>query len=84
MDGASHNADPDGNPNVFNLERNDDGLWLNNNWAKPDNEWNPNNEFVFRLRNYFLFRDLYIAVFLFRVGKIFLPTAEHLSNFFEF
>ena len=80
------NADSDGNPNVFNLERNDDGLWLNNNWAKPDNTWNPDNKFVFRLRNYFLFRDLmsHVAVFLFRVGRIFLPTAKHLANFFEF
>lgn len=80
------NADSDGNPNVFNLERNDDGLWMNNNWAKPDNTWNPDNKFVFRLRNYFLFRDLmlHVAVFLFRVGKIFLPTAKHLANFFEF
>lgn len=51
-------ADSDGNPNVFNLERNDDGLWLNNNWAKPDNTWNPNNKFAFRLRNYFLFPQL--------------------------
>jgi hypothetical protein len=47
-------ADRNGNPNVFNLEHNDDGLWLNNNWANPDNEWNPNNKFVFRLRNSFL------------------------------
>ena len=52
-DGAPHKTDSDGNPNVFNVEHNDDGLWLNNNWAKPDNEWNPDNKFVFRLRNYF-------------------------------
>lgn len=83
MDGVPHNTDSDGNPNVFNLERNDDGLWLNNDWAKPDKDWNPDNKFVFRLRNYFLFRDLYIAVFLFRVGKIFLPTTKHLTNFLE-
>ena len=54
IDGISYKTDSDSNPNVFDLERNDDGLWLNNNWAKPDNEWNSNNEFVFRLRNYFL------------------------------
>jgi len=29
-------------------------LWLNDNWANPTNEWNPDNEFVFRLRKYLL------------------------------
>ena len=53
MDDILHKTGSDGNPHIFNLECNDDGLWLNNNWAKPDNEWNPNNEFVFCLRNYF-------------------------------
>lgn len=49
-----HEADRDGNPNVFNVERNEDGLWLNNNWAKPTNKWNPDNEFVFCFRKYVL------------------------------
>ena len=41
-----------GDPNVFNVERNDDGkLWLNNDWANPDNRWNLDNRIVFRLRN---------------------------------
>lgn len=39
--------DSDGNPNVFNVNRNDDGLWLNANNGRPDNEWNPENRFVF-------------------------------------
>ena len=43
-------TDRNGNPNVFNLERNEDGLWLNNNWAKPENRWNSDYKFVFRLR----------------------------------
>lgn len=51
-------TDSDGNPNVFNLERNEDGLWLNDYWAEPDRTWNPDNEFAFRFRNCFLFRDL--------------------------
>ena len=83
IDDASHNTDSDGNPNVFELERYDDGLWLDDNWAKPDNEWNPNNKFVFRLRNSFLFRGLHVAVFLFRIAEIFLPTTEHLAYFPE-
>ena len=43
-------SDPDGNPNVFKLNRDGDDLWLNNNWANPENQWNSNNEFVFRTR----------------------------------
>jgi hypothetical protein len=43
-------TDRNGNPNVFNVEHNDDGLWLNNNWANVDNKWNLDNELMFRLR----------------------------------
>ena len=43
--------DSDGDLNVFNVEHNDDGLWLNSNYGKPDNLWNPDNRFVFRARN---------------------------------
>ena len=57
MDGVAHKNDSDGNPNVFNVNRNDDGkAWLNDNWAKPDNKWNTDNEIIFRLRKCFLFR----------------------------
>lgn len=45
-------TDSDGNPNVFNVKRNDDGeQWLNTNWTNPDNQWNLDNRIVFRLRN---------------------------------
>lgn len=83
-DGASYNTDRDGNPNVFNLERNDDGLWLNDNWTKPSNEWNSDNEFAFRFRNCLLFHNLKIVVFLFQIIPTFLPPAEHLANFLQF
>ena len=43
-------TDRDGYPNVFSLERNDSGLWLDNDWANPDGRWNPSHEFMFRLR----------------------------------
>jgi len=50
--GAAHITDSDGNPNVFYVKRNDDGKrWLNANWVNPDNEWNLDNEVVFRLCN---------------------------------
>lgn len=83
IDDASHNTDSDGNPNVFKLERNDDGLWLNDNWAEPDDEWDPGSKFVLRLRNCFLSAALHVAVFLFRIVQILLPTTEHLADFPE-
>lgn len=74
--------DRDGNPNVFELERNEDGLWLNHNWANPENRWNPKNEIVFRLRNCFFSAHigLYVAVFLFQILKAFPPAAEHFAD----
>lgn len=56
IEGTLYITDSNGNPNVFKLERNEDGLWLNDNWANPDNRWNPENEFVFSLRKCDLFR----------------------------
>ncbi|MEK9175028.1 MAG: hypothetical protein AAB795_00375, partial [Patescibacteria group bacterium] len=41
-------TDRDGNPYVFDLDRDAYGLWLNNSWAKSTYEWNPCYEFVFR------------------------------------
>src|SRR3989344_7332989 len=88
-DGISHNSDPDGNPNVFNLEHNEDGVWLNNNWTKPTNKWKPDNEFVFRSsgsRNYILFRAYTVRFFFSGLAKLLfqppsiLPTS---SNFIE-
>lgn len=40
-----------GNPHVFIVYRLNDGKrWLNYHWAKPDYEWHPRLEFVFRAR----------------------------------
>lgn len=56
------NTDSDGNPNVFNVERNDDGnRWLNTNWANPDDQWNLDNRIVFRLRNSLHFSLAYLV-----------------------
>jgi hypothetical protein len=77
--------DPDGNPNVFKLNRDGDDLWLEGNWANPENQWNPNNEFVFRLRKYFLFRDYNARFFFLGLVRLFfhppniLPTSSSLS-----
>lgn len=40
-----HNSD--GDPNLLNANRNDDGAWLNAYYDKPDNEWNENGGFAF-------------------------------------
>jgi len=44
-------TDSDGDQNVFNVEHNDDGRWLNSNNGNPDNMWNPDNRWVFARRN---------------------------------
>ena len=41
----------DGDPNVFNVERDDGGLWLNANYDNPGNVWYPDYRWVFALRN---------------------------------
>jgi len=48
--GMKQIASSGGNPDVFRLARSGGGLWLNDNWAAPDDEWGPDDEFVFRLR----------------------------------
>lgn len=48
--GMKQIANSNGNPHVFLLGRDDDGLWLHNNWALPGYDWNPSYEFVFSIR----------------------------------
>jgi len=43
-------AGRDGFPDMFDLGRYDDGLWLDDDWADPVSRWSPGSEFVFRLR----------------------------------
>lgn len=51
LDGALYVTDSDGNLKVFNVERNENGLWLNSNYGNPDNFWNGDNRWVFIRRN---------------------------------
>jgi len=48
--GMKQITDSDGDPCVFRLGRSDGGLWLNDGWAPPGSEWNPDRKFGFRLR----------------------------------
>jgi hypothetical protein len=42
-------TDRNGNPNVFKLKRNENGLWLNGNFADPGHGWYPRVGLVFSL-----------------------------------
>ncbi|OGD64073.1 hypothetical protein A2215_01410 [Candidatus Berkelbacteria bacterium RIFOXYA2_FULL_43_10] len=44
-------TDRRGDPKVFDLAHNDDGLWLDSYFAYPAYEWSADGGFVFRLRN---------------------------------
>ena len=71
----------DGNPNVLNSNRNDDGQWLNSYWDNPDNEWDDNGAFAFPVPQLSLFLSLISREsFLFYLT---LPAAEHSSDLVE-
>lgn len=40
-------ASSDGEPRIFVLVHNADGLFLDAAWARPDDKWHPNNKFMF-------------------------------------
>lgn len=71
------------NPSVFSLVRDDDGLWLSSSWAGPADEWDSDDEFVFRFRKSFL-SALYCAGFLFLIFQAFHPPPEHFTYFVQF
>ena len=53
--GPAHRTDSDGDLNVFNVDHDDNGRWLNSNYGKPDNVWNADNRWVFLRSNPFHF-----------------------------
>ena len=57
-----HKTDSDGNLKVFNVERNDNGSWVNSNYANPDNQWSGNVRLLVR-RNCVRFSSLRRGVF---------------------
>lgn len=48
--GMKQIADSDGDPNVFELFRDEGGAWLDVGWTDPDSHWDLASQFVFRLR----------------------------------
>ena len=41
------NIDLDGNPNVLDANRNNEGRWVNANWDNSDSQWNDDGAFAF-------------------------------------
>jgi hypothetical protein len=60
----------DGDLNLLNANRNDDGQWLNTAYDRPDNEWNRDNGFAFVLSKLSLFLSLFFRgrVFLYKTS----------------
>ena len=48
--GMKQVADSGGGPDVFILDHDGDGLWLDDYWAYPDSRWYSGHGFVFSLR----------------------------------
>ena len=64
MDGASYGTDVNRDLNVFNIEHDDNGLWLNSNNGNPNTLYNPDNRFVCVVpRNYLCFSPPYAESF---------------------
>lgn len=56
MGGTSYGTDANCDLNVFNIEHDDNGLWLNSNNGYPNTLYNPDNRFVCVVpRNYLCF-----------------------------
>ncbi|MBI4096711.1 MAG: hypothetical protein HY425_03260 [Candidatus Levybacteria bacterium] len=47
--GMKQIADRHGRPDVFRLDRGDDGLWLGHGWAGPGDGWDPEDALMFSL-----------------------------------
>lgn len=48
--GMKQITDRDGDPSVFSVEHDEDGLWLLADWAGPANQWSPEDQLVFSPR----------------------------------
>lgn len=85
--GIMHITDSDGNPKLFNVERNDDGKrWLNSNWGNADNEWNPEHVFLVavpRNSRSFLSRSACGRFGRVLFSELSLPATKHAARFVE-
>ena len=71
----------DGNPRFLNANRNDDGRWLDTNWANPDDNWNDNGAFAWSFSQLSSFLSCFGGRVLFY--ELTVPAAEHLPGVFQ-
>ena len=69
----------DGNPHFLNANRNDEGRRLDTNFANPDNRWNDNDGFAFRVPKVFSFLPRFSGGVLFL--ELAIPATKHFPNF---
>lgn len=74
-------TDSDGNLNVFNVDHNDDGRWLNTYNDNPDNRFDLDNRFVFVRRNPLHFSPLPGRVLFYKLP---IPATQHPANLVHF
>jgi hypothetical protein len=55
-DDNSYNSD--GDSNLLNANRNDDGSWLNTYYDRPDNRWDRESGFAFAVSQLFFFSSI--------------------------
>lgn len=80
-EGIPYNSD--GDPNLLNANRNDDGRRLNTTYDNPDNKWNRDNGFAFVASQLFSFlsRHLFGRVFLLKTA---VPAAQIFADRVQF
>ena len=71
----------DGDPNLLNANRNDDGQWLNTYYDKPDNRWNRDNGFAFAVSQLSSFLSRFRGRVLF--CELTVPAAKHFTGFVQ-
>ena len=69
-----------GSLRFLNANRNDNGRWLNTNYANPDNKWNDNGAFFWSLPQLFSFLS---RLFVWRVlfYDLSMPTTELFTGY---
>lgn len=73
-------ARSDGDPNLLNVNRDNDGRWLNAYNDRPDNRWNRDNGFAFAVSQFSSFLPYEGVLFC----DLAAPTAKHPADFFYF
>src|SRR3989338_538337 len=76
-------TDSDDNLNVFNVEHNDNGRWLNSNNGHPENRWNVDNRWVFSRSNPVHFSPAFVGEFCLMSCPYQPPSIRPISSSFS-